>query len=489
MEGNLKRQDAACMFAACEGFWRDEQAREEINKLFEQEYLDFHKKVIVLDDDPTGIQTVHDIDVYTDWTEESMKQGLSSMENLFFILTNSRSFSAEKTAAAHQEIAANAVAAAAETGNEFMLISRGDSTLRGHYPLETEMLRQTLKEKTGKVFHGEILCPFFKEGGRFTIGGVHYVKEGDELVPAAQTEFAKDKTFGYTQSELAAYIAEKSGGKIAAEDVVNVTLKELRGMQLEKLEEKLYQLEGFRYIAVDAVEETDVKAFAIVLMRLMKRGKEYLIRSAAAVPKVFGNVSDRPLLSREELIGEENSYGGMVLVGSHVKKTTAQLECLRGADTPLEWIEFHVDKWQIEGGLEAEAVLATARAEAAMSLGKTAVVYTSRTLVAPQGATPEEMLAISVKISDAVTSVVTRLGKKPRFLIAKGGITSSDVGTRALAVKKARVAGQAQPGIPVWKTGEESKFPGMSYIIFPGNVGSVETLRIIVEKLGGNDHA
>jgi len=315
------------------------------------------------------------------------------------------------------------------------------------------------------------------------------VKEGDELVPAAQTEFAKDKTFGYTQSELAEYIAEKSGGKIAAEDVVSVTLKELRGMQFEELEEKLYHLEGFRYIAVDAVEETDVKAFAIVLMRLMKRGKEYLIRSAAAVPKVFGNVSDRHLLSREELIGEETSYGGMVLVGSHVKKTTAQLECLRQADTPLEWIEFHVDRWQTEGGLEAEAAMATEKAEAAMRSGRTAVVYTSRTLVAPKGATPEEMLAISVKISDAVTSVVTRLGKKPRFLIAKGGITSSDVGTRALAVKKARVAGQAQPGIPVWKTGEESKFPGMSYIIFPGNVGSVETLRTIVEKLGGNDHA
>jgi len=489
MERNLKRQDAALVFASCEGFWRDEQARQEINELFEQEYRDFHKKVIVLDDDPTGIQTVHDIDVYTDWTEESMKQGLSSEETLFFILTNSRSFSAEKTVAVHQEIAANAVAAAAETGQDFMLISRGDSTLRGHYPLETETLRKTLHEKAGKVFHGEILCPFFKEGGRFTVDGVHYVKEGDELVPAAQTEFAKDKTFGYTQSELAEYIAEKSGGKIAAEDVVSVTLKELRGMQFEELEEKLYHLEGFRYIAVDAVEETDVKAFAIVLMRLMKRGKEYLIRSAAAVPKVFGNVSDRHLLSREELIGEETSYGGMVLVGSHVKKTTAQLECLRQADTPLEWIEFHVDRWQTEGGLEAEAAMATEKAEAAMRSGRTAVVYTSRTLVAPKGATPEEMLAISVKISDAVTSVVTRLGKKPRFLIAKGGITSSDVGTRALAVKKARVAGQAQPGIPVWKTGEESKFPGMSYIIFPGNVGSVETLRTIVEKLGGNDHA
>ncbi len=485
MDGNLKRQDAECMFAACECFWRDRQARQEINDLFEQEYKDFHKKVVVLDDDPTGIQTVHDIDVYTDWQKESLKQGFSSAKNLFFILTNSRSFSAEKTVEVHQEIAANAVAAAKEAGVDFMLISRGDSTLRGHYPLETETLRRTLKETAGKQFNGEILCPFFKEGGRFTIDGIHYVKEKDELVPAAQTEFAKDKTFGYSHSGLSEYIAEKSSGKVWAEDVVTVTLSELRAMKLEEIEERLYDLRGFRYIAVDAVEETDVKAFAIVLMRLMKRGKEYLIRSAAAVPKVFGNVSDRPLLSREELIGGETSYGGMVLVGSHVKKTTAQLNCLREADTPMEWIEFHVDAWAKDGGLEAEAVLATKKAEEAMLQGKTAVVYTSRTLVAPKEASPEEMLAISVRISDAVTSVVTRLKKKPRFLIAKGGITSSDVGTRALAVKKAQVLGQAQPGIPVWKTGAESKFPGMSYIIFPGNVGSEETLRIIVEKLGG----
>ncbi|MBQ8637601.1 MAG: hydroxyacid dehydrogenase [Lachnospiraceae bacterium] len=471
------------MFAAGNCFWKDDQARAEIDAVFAREYLDFHKKVVVLDDDPTGIQTVHDIDVYTDWTKESLKAGFSSPENLFFVLTNSRSFSAEKTADAHREMARNAVEAAREAGVDFMMISRGDSTLRGHYPLETKVLRETLTQAADKVFDGEILCPFFKEGGRFTADGVHYVKEGTELVPAAQTEFAKDKTFGYSHSSLAEYIEEKSGNTVSAETVITVRLEELRGLKLKEIEERLYRLKGFHYIVVDAMEEADVKAFAIVLMRLMKRGREYLIRSAAAVPKVFGNVPDRPLLSREELIGEETAYGGMVLVGSHVKKTTSQLECLREADCPMEWIEFHVDAWQRDGGLEEEAVLATRKAEAAMAEGRTAVVYTSRTLLAPKEATPEEMLAISVKISDAVTSVVNRLGRKPRFLIAKGGITSSDVGTRGLEVKKARVLGQAQPGIPVWKTGAESKFPGMSYIIFPGNVGEVSTLRKIVETL------
>ena len=52
------------------------------------------RKIIVLDDDPTGVQTVHDVSVYTDWSPESMESGFAEPGNLFFILTNSRSFSA-----------------------------------------------------------------------------------------------------------------------------------------------------------------------------------------------------------------------------------------------------------------------------------------------------------------------------------------------------------------------------------------------------------
>lgn len=454
---------------------------EEIEKAFQEEYRSFGRKTVVLDDDPTGIQTVHDMSVYTDWSRESLKEGFEEPESMFFVLTNSRSFSARKTEAVHREIAKNAAAAAKEAGNiPFLILSRGDSTLRGHYPLETRVLRETLTKETGTEFDGELLCPFFKEGGRFTIDGVHYVKEGEELVPAAQTEFARDKTFGYHNSELALYIEEKGGA--AAGDVAVITLRELRG-DLKKLEERLYELKGFHYMTADAVTETDVKALVLVLMRLMKRGRQYLIRSAAAAAKVLGNVSDQPLLTGEQLTDGVTGYGGMVLVGSHVRKTTGQLAALKESAVPISWIEFHVNAYREEGGLEQEAQRAAEEAEKAMAAGDTAVVYTSRELAAPEGASPEELLALSVNISDAVTSVVSRLHRKPKFLIAKGGITSSDVGVRALQVKKARVAGQVQPGIPVWKIGPESKFPGMSYVIFPGNVGDTDTLKKIVEEL------
>jgi uncharacterized protein YgbK (DUF1537 family) len=98
----------------------------------------------------------------------------------------------------------------------------------------------------------------------------------------------------------------------------------------------------------------------------------------------------------------------------------------------------------------------------------------------------DQQLQISVAISDALTSVIGNLEVCPRFIVAKGGITSSDVGTKALRVRKALVMGQIQAGIPVWMTGPESKFPNIPYVIFPGNVGEDSTLLDVVKMLMGD---
>ncbi len=465
--------------------------KEKVHTTYLEEQRDFERKIVVLDDDPTGVQTVHDIDVYTDWNEESLAEGMQADNNMFFILTNSRSFTVEKTVREHRILAHRAVKAAADAGKELLVVSRGDSTLRGHYPLEPEIIKEVLEKETGRKIHGQILCPYFLEGGRFTIDSVHYVKEGEWLVPAGQTEFAKDKTFGYSASHLGAYLEEKSEGRYKRKDGIYITLSLLRTGDYEKITGMLMQAEDFQPICVDAIAESDIEMFATCLLRAVKAGKEFIIRSAAAVPKVLGNVSSRPLLSRKELLGgaeggqpgDARSYGGIVLVGSHVKKTTVQLEALKTASVSAEFIEFQVSAYFTEGGLNAETRRVAAEAEKAMEEGKTAVVYTSRDLLAPEGMDKEEKLKLSVSISDALTGVISGLHKKPRFLIAKGGITSSDVGTKALKVRKALVLGQVQPGVPVWRTGTESRFPGLSYIIFPGNVGDADTLKKIVELL------
>lgn len=437
----------------------------------------FHKKLVVLDDDPTGVQTVHDVSVYTDWEEESIGSGFEEKESMFFILTNSRSFSIEETTKVHQDIAERVKKVAWEKGQDFMLISRGDSTLRGHYPLETQILADGLG-----VVDGEIICPFFPEGGRYTMDNIHYVKEQDNLVPAGMTEFAKDKTFGYKSSDLTEYVEEKTEGKYKKEDCITVSLEELNALDVQGIKDKLMAARDMAKIIVNAVSYADLKVFCAALVLAMKDGKRYMARTAAAFTKVLGRVSNQPLLERKQLEGETKN-GGIVLIGSHVKKTTDQLNCLKELGGQADFMEFQVNTVFEENGLEKEAEKTVKAAEEKILSGRTVVIYTSRQLLAPENMTTEEKLQISVKISNAVTSIIGKLSVKPKFIIAKGGITSSDVGTKALQVKKARVIGQVKKGIPVWMTGAESKFPGMPYIIFPGNVGEVSTLKEIVEEL------
>ena len=467
-------------------FWtaeeRDRTDTDKAEALLSQAMEGFHKKLVVLDDDPTGVQTVHDVSVYTDWEEESIRKGFEEKEAMFFILTNSRSFSVEETTKVHQDIAARVAKVARELGQDFMIISRGDSTLRGHYPLETQLLADGLTKNEGVVIDGEIICPFFPEGGRYTMDNIHYVKEQENLVPAGMTEFAKDKTFGYKSSDLTEYVEEKTEGKYHKEDCITISLDELNALDVQGIKEKLMSAQNMAKIIVNAVSYADLKVFCAALVLAMKEGKHYMARTAAAFTKVMGRISDQPLLGREQLEGDTKN-GGIVLIGSHVKKTTDQLNCLKELDGQADFMEFQVNTVFEENGLEKEVERTVKAAEEKILSGRTVVIYTSRQLLAPENMTPEEKLHISVKISHAVTSIIGKLSVKPKFIIAKGGITSSDVGTKALRVKKARVMGQVKKGIPVWMTGEESKFPGMPYIIFPGNVGEVSTLKEIVEEL------
>lgn len=439
----------------------------------------FDRKIIVLDDDPTGVQTVNGIHVYTDWTEESIAAGFAEENRMFFILTNSRAFQTAQTEEEHRTIAARVAAEARQTGKEFMLISRSDSTLRGHYPLETVTLARTLEE-SGERIDGEVLMPFFKEGGRFTIGDVHYVQEGAELTPAGDTEFARDKTFGYTSSDMKEYIEEKTQGAFRAADVVSISLDDLRAVHVDAITEQIMAVTDFRKLIVNAVDYVDVKVFAIAMMRAMKAGKNFLFRTAAAWTKVIGGVTDKPLLRRDELVVAGNANGGLIIIGSHVKKTTEQFEKLRELDA-VKFVEFNHLLVLDTPRLEAEMQRIIRETEDAIRHGMTVAVYTGRKRF--DAGSEEESLRVSVQISDALTSIVRRLSVQPAFLIAKGGITSSDVGTKGLSVRRALVLGQVAPGIPVWQTGAESKFPGMSYIIFPGNVGAVETLRDVVKML------
>lgn len=458
--------------------------REVVQNLLSKELANSAYKIVVLDDDPTGIQTVHGVSVYTDWTKSSIQAGFREENRIFFLLTNSRGFTSAETTKAHTEIAERVQAVSEEENVPYVLISRGDSTLRGHYPLETVTLKDSIEAASSTRFDGEVIIPFFKEGGRLTIDNVHYVQYGDDLVPAGETEFAKDRTFGFQSSHLGEWVEEKTKGEFKKEDSIYITLETLRANDVGAVKKQLLAATDFQKIIVNAVDYVDVEVFVTAFLQVLKEGKQFLCRSASALTKVIGGVTDKALLTRDELITEETNHGGLIVVGSHVQKTTEQLNDLIASGL-VEAIEFDVHLVLDDDAFAKEIERVRTTIEQLITSGKSVVYYTRRERLDLGDNRQEEELQLSVKISDAVTSIVSDLTVQPNYIVAKGGITSSSVGTTGLSVKRAEVAGQIKPGIPVWKTGPESKFPGCAYIVFPGNVGQAETLKEAVEVLEG----
>ena len=278
------------------------------------------------------------------------------------------------------------------------------------------------------------------------------------------------------------YVEEKTKGAFKGADVTCISLEDIHNMDFDKIEAQLLAVRGFNKIVVNAVDYVDIKVFCVALYRAMAKGKVFMFRTAAAIVKVLGGVTDQPLLTRKQMIVKETDNGGIIVVGSHTDKTTRQVECLKELEG-IEFIELDASLVKDDEAFEKEIQRCVDKEEACIRAGRTVCCYTTRALITADTGDKEDELRLSVKISDAVQSLVGRLGITPSFVIAKGGITSSDVGTKALAVQKANVLGQIKPGIPVWQTGEESKFPLTPYVIFPGNVGEISTLKEAVEVL------
>ena len=128
-----------------------------------------NRKVIALDDDPTGVQTVHDLFVLTRWDAAALDRELADARPCTFVLTNSRSLPAQDAATLNREIAELALTSARHAGREVAFLSRSDSTLRGHVAEECAALADTCGD-----IDGIIVCPAFFEGGRITCSAHHF---------------------------------------------------------------------------------------------------------------------------------------------------------------------------------------------------------------------------------------------------------------------------------------------------------------------------
>ncbi|SFT81485.1 four-carbon acid sugar kinase family protein [Arthrobacter sp. ov118] len=454
--------------------------------------------LVVLDDDPTGTQSVANLPVLTRWEVADFAWAFAyevdgQHPRAVYVLTNTRSLDPAEAASRNEEIVRNALAAAsAGPALRLSFVSRSDSTLRGHFPLEPDVIAATVTAVNGEATDGVVIVPAFPDAGRVTIGGVHFTRgtgeNAGQLTPVADTEFARDASFGFANSEMAKYVEEKSQGRFPADSVIVLDLDIIRAstdpqISAKAIADAIDAAANSTPIVADIVTENDLRALSLGLEEAERRGKKLLYR--VGPPFVRARIGQE---IRSELTGEEayagntpSVAGGLIVVGSHVGVTTRQLNALTEQHSAARIVEIDVEK--LLGDKAAEYLDETVDTVVASLRGGDVIVHTSRLLIKTDDAAAS--LKIARTVSAAVVAVVNRTLKTfpPRFVIAKGGITSSDVAAHGLEIRHAIVRGPMLPGIvSLWEP-VDGPAKGIPYIVFAGNVGDDQSLADVTRKL------
>jgi uncharacterized protein YgbK (DUF1537 family) len=437
-------------------------------------------KIIVLDDDPTGSQTVHSCLLLMRWDIDTLRLGLQDAAPIFFVLTNTRALSPAAAAAVTREACQNLKAAIALEGvTDFLVVSRSDSTLRGHYPIETDVIAEELGG-----FDAHFLVPAFFEGGRTTRASVHYLKVNGVDTPVHETEFAQDSVFGYHHSYLPDYVEEKTQGRIPASQVERFQLEDIRS----GVQSRLMALTDNRCCVVDGETQADLDQFAADVLAAARRGKRFLFRSAASILTALADLPEQPIGAAQMASYVRNRQPGAVIVGSHVKKTTEQLTELLKAPGAVG-VEIDVSRLLDKSVPDAHRTIleeAWAQTNAIHQAGNTPVIYTSRQELA--FADTQTRLAFGAAVSTLLMDILRHLPPTIGFLISKGGITSNDTLSDGLALQTAFLLGQVLPGGSMVRTSaDHPQFPNLPVVVFPGNVGDATALAVVYQRLSARD--
>lgn len=444
------------------------------------------RRLAVLDDDPTGNQTIKDLPVITRWEPDDLRWALRQDTTAFFVLTNSRGLAEPDAARLTRQVAGACLSVAAAEGIDLAFASRSDSTLRGHFPLEPDLLAAE-SAAAGQPVDAVIINPSYLDAGRITVDSVHWVRTDAGMVPVGSTDYAADATFGFRSSELTAWVEEKTGGRVDRTAVGRITVAQLRTLGPDGVAAALADLGDHGYVVTDAVTDDDLRVLTLGILAAERAGHRFVYRVGPSFVRARSGqvasppVDDATLRSWLPPAGEP-SAGGLIVVGSHVSLSSRQLLRLteRFGGVELELVPAKI----IEPGAEADDHLRglADRAAAALPQQGNVVIKTSRELV--RGTDGEQSLAIARRVSGAVVELVRMImeRQRPAFVVAKGGVTSSDLATEALGIRRAWVRGTLLPGIvSLWEP-VDGPAAGLPYVVFAGNVGTDDSLADVVQR-------
>ncbi|WP_141577656.1 four-carbon acid sugar kinase family protein [Actinomadura sp. WMMA1423] len=435
---------------------------------------------VVLDDDPTGSQAVHDVAVNVEPTADDLVSSARDRRPVF-VWTNSRSLPEEAAAEACRRLVRTAIEAAGRAGARPVFVSRSDSTLRGHFQAELRAILTACRD-AGRPVDGVVFAPAYPEAGRYTEGDVQWVVQpGGRAVPAARTEFARDPTFGYREEDLRKWVASRAPTPAR---VCSISLDDLRhGGAAVRI---LGSLSDGAVTVANARTPADLEALALACQAAERAGRRFVYRTGPSFVRALAGQPPRGALTGVELLdhatAQDRPYG-LSVVGSHTALTSRQLAAAVRVHG-LTVVELDVDLLLRPDRRRQAVDQAVRTLEAAVPHGHAGLV-TSRTVRAADH-DRQESLAMARRISDGVCEVVARLSPEAplRYVIAKGGITSHEVAVHGLGMRRASVLGQLFPGrVSALRLGTETRYPGVPYVIFPGNVGGEDALARAISML------
>jgi uncharacterized protein YgbK (DUF1537 family) len=438
-------------------------------------------KIIIFDDDPTGSQTVYGCPLLLNWDEQTLEKAFTKSSPLVFILANTRSLSSVLAIEKTREICASIKKFFLREGyskDDYFFISRGDSTLRGHGFLEPAILAEELGP-----FHATFHIPAFLEGGRTTENGIHYLNG----IPVHKTDFGRDNIFGFSTSDLANWIEEKSFGKIKAEDILHVEIKQLdmafnNEDGFKSLLSFLSKLENNISVVVDAKLPHHLETLARAI-KVVSKEKKFLFRTAASFINSLSELPPNPkdiadLVSLKSKNNEFEYKPGLIIVGSHVKLATDQLEFLlkdnscEGLEIPVSKLAgiFALENFQ-EEIVELEKILLS-KIDDILDIKKVPVIYTTRE--EKKFSSDSKRMNFGLELAEFMAILVGKINNKFGYIISKGGITTQLLLEKGLNFNQVDLKGQILPGLSIVKSNSDQY--DLPVVTFPGNLGNEKTL-------------
>ena len=438
-------------------------------------------KTIIFDDDPTGSQTVYGCPLLLNWDEKTLEKAFAKSSPLIFILANTRSLSSVLAVKKTREICSSLKRFFVKKGyskDDFFYISRGDSTLRGHGVLEPAILEEELGP-----FHATFHIPAFLEGGRTTENGIHYLNG----MPVHTTDFGRDHIFGFSTSDLAEWIEEKSFGEIQAKNILQIDIEQLEMAFnhedcFKSLLSFLSRLDDNISVVVNAKFPHHLKTLARGI-KIVSKEKRFLFRTAASFINSLSELPPNPkdtkdLVSLKSKNNQSKYKPGLIMVGSHVKLATDQLEVLL-KDNSCEGLEIPVSKLanilaleDYQNDIWEEQKILLSKIYDILDLNKVPVLYTSRQEL--KFSTCSKRMNFGLELAEFMAILVGKMINRFGYIISKGGITTQLLLQKGLNLNQVDLKGQILPGLSSVKSNDDQMKPPV--ITFPGNLGNEKTL-------------